>query len=96
LQLFKILDNKSIWAYNNGIVNKKELEMFNDTIHYGMFTEEGNLAVGSIVRTAKLHNLPFNEVLQMLRELSNVEGFGEVTDTAVYEYVYGALYPQGA
>jgi hypothetical protein len=70
--------------------------LITEQVHYGMFTEEGNLAVGSIVRTAKLHNLSFSEVRQMLIELSNVEGFGEVTDTAVYEYVYGALYPQGA
>ena len=60
--------------------------------YYGMFTDAGNIVVHSIVKVAKKNNLPFSTVSKMLGELSDLEGFGEATDTAVREYVYEAIF----
>ena len=62
------------------------------TPYYGMFTDEGNIAVHEIVNTAHLLNISWIEVVGMLDKLSKVEGFGEANDTAVYEAVSSVLY----
>ena len=64
------------------------------TPYYGMFTDEGNVAVHNIVTTAHLLNISWIEVVGMLDKLSKVEGFGEANDTAVYEAVSFALYEE--
>ena len=60
---------------------------------YGMFTPEGNAAVGAIVLASKTLSLSFNEVANLLEKLaeSNFDKFGEATDTAVREEVYYEL-----
>jgi len=94
-----MVDNKSIWAYNNGIVNNKEQEMnellINDKPYYGMFTDNGNAVIDGVVFCAKKMNWSWNLVNDMLTQISTVDGFGEATDTAVREYVYEAIFPQG-
>jgi len=60
-------------------------------MNYGMFSEAGNLAVTGIVQYHKALNSPWETVYQNLRDLSNVEGFGEAMDTVVRELVYDAL-----
>jgi hypothetical protein len=55
--------------------------------NYGMFTEEGNLAVADLVTYSKIHNLPDTVVLSMMRALSSDDRFGEATDTEVRETV---------
>ena len=55
--------------------------------NYGMFTDEGNLAVADIVTLSKIHNLPDTVVLSMMKALSSDERFGEATDTEVRETV---------
>ena len=59
--------------------------------HYGMFTEKGNSMIADIVLTAKAHNLDFDQVLDILYDISTLDGFEEATDTAVRESVFNAL-----
>lgn len=58
---------------------------------YGMFTDAGNAMVHGIVAGAKYKNLTWPEVHHMLCTISEIEGYGEATDTAVREAVYDAL-----
>lgn len=59
---------------------------------YAMFTDAGNQKVASIVQFASKHDLTWSEVLPMLRNLADQDGFGEAMDTAVRECVYEALH----
>jgi hypothetical protein len=61
-------------------------------ITYGMFSDEGNMAVHGIVTTAKSQNLTWAQTYQALRDLadSNPDSFGEAMDTVVREMVYDA------
>ena len=60
---------------------------------YAMFSEFGDDAVEAIVRTAKVLNLDWPQVLAELQSLADrfPEDFGEATDTAVREVVYNKL-----
>ena len=58
---------------------------------YGMFTDTGNAMVHGIVAGAKHKNLTWPEVYRMLCTISEIEGYGEATDTVVREAVYDAL-----
>jgi hypothetical protein len=62
-------------------------------ITYGMYSNEGNLAVHGIVTTAKSQNLSWAQTYQALRDLadSNPDSFGEAMDTVVRECVYDAI-----
>ena len=62
-------------------------------ITYGMFSDEGNMAVHGIVTTAKSQNLTWAQTYQALRDLadSNPDSFGEAMDTVVREMVYDAI-----
>ena len=62
-------------------------------IYYGMFSDEGNLAVHTIVTNAKSQNLSWAETFKALSELadSNSDSYGEAMDTMVREYVYDAI-----
>jgi len=64
------------------------------TPYYGMFTDEGNVAVHNIVTTAHLLDISWIEVLRMLEKLSKVKGFEEAVDTAVREEVSFVLYEE--
>lgn len=68
--------------------------MFKDEIvNYSMYTEFGNDAVDAIVRSARILQLTWPQVLAKLSDLAKrfPEDFGEATDTAVRECVYSAL-----
>ena len=60
---------------------------------YLMYTGFGDDAVDAIVRSAKVLNMTWPQVLAELRSLAErfPEDFGEATDTAVRECVYDAL-----
>jgi hypothetical protein len=58
---------------------------------YAMFTERGDNAVNAIVLQAALFGKQPHEVYEDLRQLSRNDGFGEASDTAVRECVFGAL-----
>ena len=62
-------------------------------ISYGMFSDEGNMAVHGIVIAAKNQKLNWKQTFQALRELadSNPDMFGEAMDTMVRECVYDAI-----
>ena len=62
-------------------------------ISYGMFSDEGNMAVHGIVTVAKSQNLSWADTYQALRDLasSNPDSFGEAMDTVVRECVYDAI-----
>ena len=59
-------------------------------MYYGMFTTEGNQKVAAIVEFAKTSGAQWENVLPMLRNLSNMPGFGEANDTVVREMTYDA------
>ena len=61
--------------------------------YYGMYTDNGNMAVDAIVSAAKIAKLTWPETYQALRDLanSNPDSFGEAMDTMVREMVYDAL-----
>lgn len=59
--------------------------------NYGMFTDTGNQKVAAIVDFASKYHLGWQEVMPMLRNLADQDGFGEATDTVVREAVYEAL-----
>jgi len=59
--------------------------------YYGMFTEEGNIAVHEIVKVAYRINIRWSVVMQMLNSLSRRKGFEEASDTAVRDEVWFAL-----
>jgi len=61
------------------------------TTNYGMFSEAGNERVNTLVQYALNYDLDWSAVLEGLRDLSNIEGFGEAMDTEVRECVYIAL-----
>jgi len=62
-------------------------------ITYGMYSDEGNMAVHGIVTTAKSQNLSWKQTFKALRDLadSNPDSFGEAMDTVVRECVYDAI-----
>jgi hypothetical protein len=62
-------------------------------ISYGMYSDEGNMAVHGIVTTAKSQNLSWAQTFKALRDLadSNPDSFGETMDTVVRECVYDAI-----
>ena len=59
---------------------------------YGMFTDEGNAAVGMIVSMAKKKGWDWPRTQSELYVLANADAqlYGEATDTAVREMVYDA------
>ncbi len=59
--------------------------------YYGMFTDEGNIAVHEIVQVAYRINIRWSVVMQMLNSLSRRKGFEEASDTAVRDEVWFAL-----
>jgi len=58
--------------------------------YFGMFTDEGNAKVAEIVEFAKANGAEWKDILPMLRNLSDISGFGEAMDTVVRELVYDA------
>ena len=60
--------------------------------YFGMFTDEGNAAVGMIVEMAKKKGWDWNRTYAELCVLANSDAqlYGEAPDTAVREYVYDA------
>jgi hypothetical protein len=61
-------------------------------MYYGMFTEQGNALIHGIVMTAKAAELDWDTVIDLLHDVSTLDGFEEATDTAVREEVYVSLY----
>lgn len=59
--------------------------------YYAMFTDNGNAMIHGIVQVARRHKLTWTEVYDLLDSISEVDGYGEATDTAVRECVYSAL-----
>jgi len=59
---------------------------------YGMFTDKGNAIVHGIVIAAQYKGLKWSEVYDLLSTISEIEGYGEATDTAVREAVYCDLF----
>lgn len=59
--------------------------------HFAMFTNEGNALIQGVVLTAKSAGLEWDQVYDILCDISTLDGFEEATDTAVRECVYMAL-----
>lgn len=59
--------------------------------YFAMFTDTGNQKVAAIVDFASKNHLGWQEVMPLLRNLADQDGFGEAMDTAVRECVYEAL-----
>jgi len=89
--IYPKLDNKSVWLYTNGIVNNKEIQMF-QVQHYGMFTEYGNRVIDGLVIAAKELNWSVAQVTEMMEDISTMRGLHEANDTMVREMVYNAVF----
>jgi len=59
---------------------------------YGMYTDAGNSVIQGIVMVAKVHQLSWHTVHDMLEAISLEEAYEEATDTAVREAVYQTLF----
>lgn len=59
-----------------------------------MFSEEGNAKIHKIVQNAIKNKVPWLKVQEQLYDLSrsNLDKYGEATDTAVRESVYITIY----
>lgn len=58
---------------------------------FGMFTDKGNALIRGVVFTAKSAGLDWDQVNEILWDLSTLEGFEEASDTTVREAVYMEL-----
>jgi hypothetical protein len=58
---------------------------------YSMYSEIGNVAVHAVVVAARANKMSWAQTYRALCALSDQEGFGEATDTAVREVVYSAM-----
>jgi hypothetical protein len=58
---------------------------------YGMFTDQGNDMVDTLVQFAKAFQLPEPAVMGLMNNIAKDERFAEITDTAVREEVGCAL-----
>ena len=56
-----------------------------------MYTKEGDLAVHTVVETARFAKLDWPTTYALLEELAKDTRFAEALDTAVREAVYDAL-----
>lgn len=61
------------------------------TPHYGMFTDEGNALVHGVVECAKIANMNWQGVEEILNKIAEIDGFREASDTAVRDEVHIAL-----
>ena len=61
-------------------------------MYYGMFTDQGNALIHGIVVTARAAELDWDQVCDLLHDISTLDGFEEATDTAVREQVYATLF----
>jgi hypothetical protein len=61
-------------------------------MYYGMFSEQGNALIHGIVVTAKAAELEWEQVMDLLYDVSTLNGFEEAVDTAVREEVYATLF----
>lgn len=55
---------------------------------YGMFSDVGDAMVHGVVMTALANGLSFDQVQDVLFDISKLAGFEEASDTAVREAVY--------
>lgn len=59
--------------------------------YYGMFTDEGNALVHGVVECAKIANMNWQGVEEILNKIAEIDGFREASDTAVRDEVHIAL-----
>ena len=58
---------------------------------YGMFSDAGDAVIFGIVQNAKSQKWTWAQTLNALRQVSEINGFGEAMDTAVREVVYSEI-----
>jgi hypothetical protein len=56
-----------------------------------MFTNTGNAMIEGVIMTAKAANMDAQTVVNLLWEISNINGYGEASDTEVREIVLSHL-----
>ena len=64
----------------------------NNAFDYAMYTDTGNAMIHGIVVGARVKGLLWNDIVDMLRTISDIEGYGEAMDTAVREEVWCAVF----
>ena len=60
-------------------------------ISYGMFSDAGNAMIHGVVMTAKVNNLDWDQVVEVLYDIATLDGFEEAADTVVREMAYEKL-----
>ena len=58
---------------------------------YGMFTDSGNSTIHGVVLMARVANMSWDQVVEVLYDLSTMDGLEEASDTVVREAVYMEL-----
>ena len=66
--------------------NTKENHM-----NYGMFSDTGNALIHGVVLSANKSKMDWDSVLEILYDISTLNGFEEATDTVVREAVWVKL-----
>jgi hypothetical protein len=57
-------------------------------MNYGMFTEAGNALIHGVVIAARAGDMEWDRVVEVLTDISTLDGFEEAYDTEVRERVF--------
>ena len=60
-------------------------------MNYGMFSDSGNAMIHGVVLSAKQSKMNWDSVVEILYDISTLDGFEESTDTAVRDAVWMEL-----
>lgn len=65
-------------------------------MNYGMFTERGNALIHGVVITAQAGDMSWDRVVEILADISTLDGFEEAYDTEVRTRVFDMISKEAA
>jgi len=60
-------------------------------MNYGMYTEAGNALIHGVVITARSVCMDWDQVVEVLADISTLDGFEEAYDTEVRQRVFAKI-----
>ena len=60
-------------------------------MNYGMYTEAGNALIHGVVITARAGDMEWDQVVEVLADISTLDGFEEAYDTEVRQRVFAKM-----
>ena len=60
-------------------------------MNYGMYTEAGNALIHGVVITARAGDVTWDQVVEVLADISTLDGFEEAYDTEVRQRVFAKI-----